>query len=297
MRSVVCLFLSCASAGTPPAAVPAPGDAYVVSVREKGEIVNKFCAQIELADGAFRIRSEAIPDIVLIPDKPAAGDAGLAPGGYRLVLRHRRIDVPALASPDGSSMLFVSTAAIDVRLTSDACPSDVPVADGWYSPFLGGARKGFKAIENRVVGRFGDFRASRRTTRKHAGVDLRGAYGEEVYPIAAGRVIALSFRSFTSTVLIKHRTQAGETVFSKYIHLQDIPVAVGEEVKPDTRIGRLFDKAMLDKSGYRRDHLHLEIRKNYKDKGLVSSNGLTLGLLKQYCYDPLQFFRKRLRQE
>ena len=274
----------------------APQGQYLVNIQRGSEYANRFCADISVDGGAFRLESEAYPDIVLAPERPAAAGKLPAPGAYLLSLKDLRKPLTAVAGQDGGSLLFVSTAAVDLRLTPQGCPAGLPAVDGWYSPFLGGSRKALGAIRKRVVGRLGDFRASRRMTRKHAGVDLRGAFGEEVYPIAAGRVVALSFRALTGTVLVKHDAGGGRVVYSKYIHLQDIPVKVGQEVTPDTRIGRLFDKAMLQRTRYKHNHLHLEIRKSYADKGLASSYGRTTKLLSLYCYDPLDFFQKHLKE-
>ena len=36
---------------------------------------------------------------------------------------------------------------------------------------------------------------------------------------------------------------------------------------------------------------------SYADKGLISSFGKTTRQLKLYCYDPLEFLRKRLKEK
>lgn len=274
-----------------------PGGQYLVDIHQKGELTNRFCAGLSVVDGTFRLQSEAFTDVILAPDSSPEPPVSPIPGNYRISFGGWRRPVPAYASAEGESLVFISTASVGLRISREGCPADLPPVDGWYSPFLGGSRKAFGAIDKRVVGRFGDFRASRRMTRKHAGADLRGAFSEEVYPIAAGRVVGLSFRTLTGTVLVKHDAGGGRAVYSKYIHLQDIPVKVGQEVAPDTRIGRLFDSAMLGRTRYKHNHLHLEIRKNYADKGMASSFGRTVRLLRAHCYDPLDFLRKRLKEK
>ena len=256
---------------------------------------NQFCAVIELSRGSFRLRSEAFPDILLIPEAPVGEGASPGPGSYKLAFdRQGKECIHVTGSPDGTSMLFYSQRGVDVRLTPQACLGDFPAVDGWYSPFHVGSNKLFAPVLRRVVGRFTDWRSAKGKGRKHAGTDLRGTYDEAVYPIAAGLVIALSFRSLTGTVVVKHRVGGGKPVYSKYIHLQDIPVKVGQAVTHETRIGRLFGEAYLKKSRYKSNHLHLEIRKDYEDKGLMSSYGMNRKELRRHCYDPLEFLRSRL---
>ncbi|MFA5138026.1 MAG: M23 family metallopeptidase [Elusimicrobiota bacterium] len=271
------------------------GDQYLVDIGEKGESVSRFCAEIAVKGNEFRLRSEAHTDVRLVRESAADGEAAPGPGVYRMSLGGRA--VPVTAGADGGSLLFVSAKGTTLRLTQAGCPSAAPPVKGWYSPFMGGSRKAIGAIEKRVVGQLGDYRASRRAARRHAGVDLRGDFSEEVYPVAAGRVVGLSFRALTGTVVIKHDPGSGRPVYSKYIHLQDIPVKVGQEVSPETRIGRLFDEAMLGRTHYRHNHLHLEIRKSYADKGQVSSHGQSIRLLRRYCYDPVDFLSKHMKAE
>jgi murein DD-endopeptidase MepM/ murein hydrolase activator NlpD len=146
-----------------------------------------------------------------------------------------------------------------------------------------------------MVWRFAVFRpAGVDNGHKHAGIDLKGGFGEEVYPINAGRVLALSFKALSGGVVLEHLLPDGNRLYSKYVHIQQISVKVGEQVTPHTRLGRLFDKASFKKSRYTHNHLHLEIRKDYDDKGTDSSYSETRKELEVHCLDPERFLGEQL---
>jgi len=193
--AIVALLLSWPAVFAMSSGDPADGS-YLVGVRRDGVHANQFCAELAVLEGAFRLQSEVHPDIVLAPEHRVEPGAELVPGRYALSLDGGDPDargIPVTGSDDGSSLLFLGTAGVDVRLTPKGCPRELPPAAGWFSPFRGGSRRSYGAIARRVVGKFGDRRALGAKGRKHAGVDLKGALNEAVYPIAAGRVIALSF--------------------------------------------------------------------------------------------------------
>lgn len=89
----------------------------------------------------------------------------------------------------------------------------------------------------------------------HPGLDLDGITGDEIKPIKAGRVEAVSHSKYAygNAVLVNH----GNRLASLYAHLSKIEVNEGEEVSTLTKLGEMG--ATGRSFG---DHLHLEIREN-----------------------------------
>ena len=149
----------------------------------------------------------------------------------------------------------------------------------------------YKLFENRIIGRYGDIRKSHLAGHRHAGIDVCGNYNEWMFAIGPGTVVAV-FREFPDkTVYIRHVIEKSTVVYSVYIHLEDIAVAVGDYVTKDTPVGRLFNKQELVLSDFGvRPHLHLEIRHDLSDRGKATFTGMAIDELNRYCYDPLPFF-------
>lgn len=164
-----------------------------------------------------------------------------------------------------------------------------------FTPFPEPARSDFSSIRRRVIGRYGDYRRSHRVGHKHAGIDLKGAFSEGVYPIGIGQVIEI-FRSFPNkAIVIKHVLPDSSTTFSVYTHVEDISVDIGDWVSERTQIARLFTEEELQRADFgTSNHLHFEIRKSYDDHGRASWQSMTAEELDRYCQDPLEFFRAHL---
>jgi len=89
----------------------------------------------------------------------------------------------------------------------------------------------------------------------HPGLDLDGVAGDEIKPIKAGKVEAVSHSKYAygNAVLVNH----GNKLTSLYAHLSTIRVNEGEEVTTLTKLGGMGATGRAFG-----DHLHLEIREN-----------------------------------
>ena len=276
---------------------PVP-ETYLVSKSRLGVIENQFCAALSTKNNQYILTSEAHKDITLIPEIPGPT---LSPGKYSVTLEHQNLKTSTLqmtATVQGDRIKLLSKTPVDMLLEKQNCLGETPISNAWTSPFSGNKDSDIKAFQRRIVGRFADFRtAGGDNGHKHAGIDLRGGFGEEVYPINDGRVLAASFKDLSGGVVIEHLLSDGSKLYSKYVHIQDISVRVGEQVTPHTRLGRLFDKASFRKSRYKPNHLHLEIRKDYLDKGTDSSYSETRKELEMHCLDPEKFLGEQLTKK
>ncbi|MDO8803259.1 MAG: M23 family metallopeptidase [Elusimicrobiota bacterium] len=255
-----------------------------------GTVENQFCAELISDNGRYLLKSEAHKDIILIPETPGAI---LSSGKYSVTLEHQNLKTSTLqvtATIHGDSIKLLSKTPVDILLVQQNCLGETPMSNAWNSPFSGNNDSNAKAFLRRIVGKFADFRTGGGDDgHRHAGIDLRGGFGKEVYPINDGRVLAASFKDLSGGVVIEHLLPDGSRLYSKYVHIQDISVKAGEQVTPHTRLGRLFDKASFKKSRYTHNHLHLEIRKDYEDKGTDSSYRETRKDLERHCLDPEKF--------
>lgn len=188
---------------------------------------------------------------------------------------------------------FVTNLGIEITVEDMNADASI-ISEKWYTPYNDIRRDSFKMIQNRLISKFGDYRASEKRGHKHAGVDLKGSSGEMVFPISNGVVISTSNDRFSSYVVVSHRLKNGEALFSKYVHLKVIKVKAGDYVDHNSPIGRIFNQNDLKQSGYCHPHVHLEIRTSYDDKGAASSYSMSMDTLKKYCIDPLLFFRDNL---
>jgi len=89
----------------------------------------------------------------------------------------------------------------------------------------------------------------------HPGIDLDGVTGDQIKPIKAGYVEAISYSKYAygNAVLVNH----GNKLTSLYAHLSKILVTEGQEVTINTVIGEMGATGRAYG-----DHLHLEIRDN-----------------------------------
>jgi len=273
-------------------------ETYLVSISRLGVIENQFCAALSTKNNQYILTSEAHKDITLIPEIPGPP---LSPGKYSVTLEHQNLKtstVQMTATVQGDRIKLLSKTPVDILLLKQNCLGETPISNTWNSPFSGDKDSNVKTFQRRIVGRFSDFRtAGGDNGHKHAGIDLRGGFGEEVYPINDGRVLTTSYKDLSGGVVIEHLLPDGSKLYSKYVHLQDISVRVGEQVTPHTRLGRLFDKTSFKKSRYTHNHLHLEIRKDYLDKGTDSSYSDTRKELEKHCLDPEKFLGEQLTKK
>jgi murein DD-endopeptidase MepM/ murein hydrolase activator NlpD len=170
------------------------------------------------------------------------------------------------------------------------------VCEVFLSPLPESDRADFSLLQKRVIGTYGDYRASYKPGHLHAGIDLEGILKEKVFAIGRGRVTHI-FRNFPhKTIVIQHPLADGNSMVSVYTHVEDIRVEVGDFVTEETCLARLFSEDELENSGFgTANHLHLEIRKNYDDKGMASNTSMNREDLDKLCLDPLKFFERRIK--
>ncbi len=107
----------------------------------------------------------------------------------------------------------------------------------------------------------------------HLGVDVAGPKGSDVFPIGPGKVIEVQdYPKSGHSLKIQH--QPDENLISFYAHLDSVSVHVGEEVTPDTVIGKngntgnAFDTAA---------HVHFQTKLNGSDVDPMSVIGKPFG--------------------
>lgn len=170
------------------------------------------------------------------------------------------------------------------------------VVNKWALPFETVNRSDIKTIS--VVSVFGDKRLSYVRGHFHTGMDLvpRKKNGEYtyVYGMAPGTVCSIHLSDPHQTVVVKHKLSSGEILFTSYKHLQDIYVQNGQQITPETKIGRLYTRKEALEQGGNYDHLHLEIRKKFDDYGVASWATLSEDDLKLRFEDPLKFMKRNI---
>ena len=100
--------------------------------------------------------------------------------------------------------------------------------------------------------------------RFHAGIDLKGAYGQEVPTAGAGRVVSAGEQgAYGLTVVVEH----DNGVQTRYAHLSAIGVRPGEEIAAGTVVGRVGQSGRATGP-----HLHFEVLVNGRrvDPALVA---------------------------
>jgi len=170
------------------------------------------------------------------------------------------------------------------------------ICEEFFSPFPEPDRKNFRMLKNRIVGVYGEFRRSYRPGHHHAGLDLEGWFNETVYSIGRGRVVRIFRTSPHQTIIIKHYLPDEKFLYSVYTHVEGIRVKIGDWVDENTALARLFNQTELEAADFGTpNHLHLEIRKSFADRGRASYASMSMEELNRFCTDPEKFFRTHLR--
>lgn len=169
---------------------------------------------------------------------------------------------------------------------------EIKICKEFYTPFLSDKeRTKYNSISNRLIDVYGAYRIR---GHKHAGIDLKGVYEEQVYSIGVGKVKEMLYSFPNNAVLIEHYLSDGTSIFSSYIHVAEVKVNVGDWVDEKTLIARLFNQEELKKAGFKNNHLHIEIRKTIDDGGKASYSCKTVEELNKYFIDPQKFFKVQL---
>jgi murein DD-endopeptidase MepM/ murein hydrolase activator NlpD len=170
------------------------------------------------------------------------------------------------------------------------------VADKWLAPFAAKDRAKMKSV--RIVSDFGAPRQSYVKGHWHTGSDIwpgvKTVPFVEVFAMANGVVVSIHLADPHQTVVVKHKLPDATYLWTSYKHLQSADVAIGQEVTPETKIGRLFTKAETKKHGGDYDHLHLEVRTNVEDYGVGSWMTMSKADLGKRFLDPWKFLKGHL---
>lgn len=277
-------------------------DNYLLILSEGGRFSKRFPVTLKYTKPGFQLLSEVSYPIALDPVKPIAIQSRQdttqpLPGRYTVTIanhKQQRQRFSVQLKQEGDAFILRGDRHRLLRLYPDPARPLHSTAQQWLSPFNDDDRSSFARFKARLVDHYGAYRASVKKGHKHAGIDIKGDWRETVFAIAEGEVIFISNWDKTGAVIIRHRLPDGNTLYSKYVHIRDVQVNVGDRVTPQTRLGRLFDRQEFGRSGYKHNHLHLEIRKSYSDKGRASSYSMSLEQLNRYCYNPLKFMQKYL---
>ena len=270
-------------------------DFYLLEFLEQGKLTKAFAATLHATTEAIEIRSEVASDCRL---ERAQKSEAFSDGEDSYVLSYENQNstirrVSGTLREEGERLYFTGSYGPDIRLFPIGIIPRVETTL-FYLPYKDPDRRSIAYLRSRVIGRYGDARSSVKRGHKHAGVDLKGSFEEKIYPIGKGVVLFVSDKAHNSTVIIRHDLPRKPSIYSKYVHLKDTGVSVGQVVDESIAIGRLFNKGELKASGYKTTHLHLEIRRNYEDKGKASSYSMSMKELGRHCFDPLAFFEEHL---
>lgn len=170
------------------------------------------------------------------------------------------------------------------------------ICEDFFSPYNEPDRKNFSILQNRVIAVYGEYRKSYRPGHHHAGIDLQGGFNETVYAIGRGRIYRIFRTSPHKTVIIKHYLPERKFLYSVYTHVEDIRIKVGDWVDENTVLARLFNQDELENADFGTpNHLHLEIRRSFADRGRASYASMSMRELNRFCTDPQRFFKSHLK--
>jgi len=204
---------------------------------------------------------------------------------------------------DRKDNLILKTVAITIVILIMTCglpcmlvnAGTIETCKMFYLPFKVSERHAYLTFQKRCTGSYGEYRRTRVAGHRHAGVDLRGSAGEQVFAVGVGRVAYRYWLFPNETVAIEHRLPGGEKIYSVYTHIADIGVNPDDPVDENTMIGRLFNAGELKKARFSFPHVHFEIRKSMEDMGRSSYTSMSKKELDQFCIDPRIFFRSHLK--
>lgn len=182
-----------------------------------------------------------------------------------------------------------------IQIILMACPvyaQEYEPSDDLYFPFLTVQdRRSFNELRKRALDGFG---AYRKVGHKHAGLDIKAGFGEDVYSIGKGKVVKIYDKFPYQAVVVEHKLTSGEIFYSSYTHVEDIAVKVGDVVDEKTHIGRVLNKIEYKKTHFPHSHLHLEIRKTLENYNRISIRCYTMTDLHKNFHDPLKFLKQHL---
>jgi murein DD-endopeptidase MepM/ murein hydrolase activator NlpD len=143
-------------------------------------------------------------------------------------------------------------------------------------------------LKSRLRAVFGDPRNSYNRGHMHSGIDIQMSFEEKIFSIGNGLVVFASNVPKDATIVVEH-TMGSKKIYSKYVHLGTVLSKAGDLVTADSILGYAFTKKQFSDSKFPYNHLHLEIRSDFNDAGLLSSRAKTLSDLRKNHMDPLPF--------
>jgi murein DD-endopeptidase MepM/ murein hydrolase activator NlpD len=113
-----------------------------------------------------------------------------------------------------------------------------------FAPVIGGKSSGFGSRKDPIEG----------DTRFHAGVDIAAKTGTQVYAAGPGKVTFAGVAGgYGNLVMVDH----GGGLQTRYAHLSEIDVKVGEVVQPGAPVGKVGSTGRSTGP-----HLHFEVRRD-----------------------------------
>ena len=95
-----------------------------------------------------------------------------------------------------------------------------------------------------------------RSVRMHSGIDLAALKGTPVRAAAGGKVIEANYVSgYGNTIVMLHNRKYK----TRYAHLDEIFVKVGQVIKRGQKIGAVGDTGFVQAEGGNASHLHFEV--------------------------------------
>ncbi len=158
----------------------------------------------------------------------------------------------------------------------------------WYLPFNAENRQSWEEVRLTKIGDFGLIRKARPTVPEHlhTGVDIKrhsnNYVDEPVYPAAIGKVISLRDDGPFAQIIIEHKMENQNKVWTVYEHIAGINVVYGQFVNPEYPIARYMNKDELDKYGWQFDHFHFEVMK-MKPKPISPDKNKPFRFFYTYC--------------
>lgn len=269
-----------------------PPGSFVMLIFKAAKPYKEFLVRASCKGESLRLVSD-VQDDSSVTSIPGAENQFLVAldGGAVASLRFE-----AKADKDGGSLFLKGNGTVDVRLeplvtNPDNAARGVNAVE-WVAPFKDLRGLAISKWGKRIAGRYGDHRSSEVKGHLHSGVDLSGGSGELVYPAAYGTVEYVSHDFVEGAVVLKHELANGELVYSQYSHIKEPRVRAGQKVEKEKALGRIFLESEFKKSGFPYNHLHFEVRRNYRDKGKASTNSMSRKALDQHFIEPLKFLEQ-----
>jgi murein DD-endopeptidase MepM/ murein hydrolase activator NlpD len=170
-------------------------------------------------------------------------------------------------------------------------------AETWRLPFDLPDRSNLSNVT--VISGYGAYRSTRVKGHKHSGIDIVPADKKsalDVYAASEGVVCFISQEAPVKTIIVKHKLNDGNVIYSSYIHLKEIFTERGRMVDESTKIGVLYTRSEALKYGGNFDHLHFEIKKRIDDYSCASWLCMSREELDEYFINPIAFFKTHLIQ-